>query len=227
MFEEFTEEYFTDQAKALGEALGVDTRQGSIYMDAAAGHCLRAAKFMNDLSMVIEMLAVDTCTGEILEEKAGQDGVFRHPATQSYWNVIFEGTTPDTGTRFFCGDYYFNLVTKDGNLLLESELYGTETNSLNPGAAVIPVYNISGLKSCVLGELDSPGAEAAVEREKVWSCRERKQSTVQGVVRIHNRRRKSTYYSLVWRRKYCQSSFICYQWRNARREHIRGSTDAY
>lgn len=160
MFEEFTEEYFTDQAKALGEALGVDTRQGSIYMDAAAGHCLRAAKFMNDLSMLIEMLAVDTCAGEILEEKAKQDGVIRQPATQAYWNVIFEGTTPDTGTRFFCGDYYFNLVTIDGNLLLESEVYGTETNSLAPGTAVIPVYNVSGLKSCVLGELYSPGAEA-------------------------------------------------------------------
>ena len=38
MFEQYTEEYFVDQAKAMGEELGVDTRQGSVYMDAAAGH---------------------------------------------------------------------------------------------------------------------------------------------------------------------------------------------
>lgn len=160
MFEQFTEEYFKDQAEAMGAELGVDTRQGSVYMDAAAGHCIRAAKFMRDLSMMIEMLAVDTCTGDILEEKAKQDGVTRQPATHSYWDVVFEGTTPDTGTRFFCGEYFFNLVTVDGMLLLESEESGTKTNSLNPGAAVIPVYNVGGLKSCVLGELYIPGAEA-------------------------------------------------------------------
>lgn len=160
MFEEYTEKYFKDQAKAMGEELRVDTREGSLYMDAAAGHCIRAAKFMNDLSMVFEMLAVDTCTGEILDEKARQDGIVRHPSTPSYWNVEFEGTIPDSGTRFFCQDYYFKLVQVDGNLLLESEIYGTETNSLISGETVIPVYNIDGLTSCTLGELYSPGANA-------------------------------------------------------------------
>ena len=63
MFEEFTEDYFMDQARALGEEYGVDTRQGSLFMDAATGHCIRIAKFMNDLSTAFEMLAVDTCTG--------------------------------------------------------------------------------------------------------------------------------------------------------------------
>ena len=69
MFEEFTEEYFMDQARALGEEYGVDTRQGSLFMDAATGHCIRIAKFMNDLKTAFEMLAVDTCTGDILTEK--------------------------------------------------------------------------------------------------------------------------------------------------------------
>nr|DAU59640.1 MAG TPA: Baseplate J like protein [Caudoviricetes sp.] len=160
MFEQYTEDYFLDEAKSLGEELGVDTRQGSIYMDAAAGHCLRAAKFMADLSTVFEMLAVDTCTGEILEEKAGQDGIVRHPSTQSYWNVNIEGAMPDNGTRFFCQSYYFKMVTVDGLHLLESEVYGAETNALNPGETVIPVYNLNGLTSCTLGTLYTPGADA-------------------------------------------------------------------
>lgn len=176
MFEQYTEDFFIDEAKAMGEELGVDTRQGSIYMDAAAGHCLRAAKFMSDLSRVFEMLAVDTCTGEILEEKAGQDLVFRHPSTQSYWNVIFKGMVPDSGTRFFCQSYYFKLVTVDGNLLLESELYGTETNYLISGEAVIPVYNIDGLISCTLGEMYQPGAEAESDDSLRQRWKEKKSS---------------------------------------------------
>ena len=87
MFEEFTEDYFMDQARALGEEYGVDTRQGSLFMDAATGHCIRIAKFMNDLSTAFEMLAVDTCTGDVLTEKAAQDGIYRQSATPSYYEV--------------------------------------------------------------------------------------------------------------------------------------------
>lgn len=60
MFEEFTEDYFMDQARALGEEYGVDTRQGSLFMDAATGHCIRIAKFMNDLSIAFEMLGKES-----------------------------------------------------------------------------------------------------------------------------------------------------------------------
>lgn len=67
--DEADEEYWLEQAEELGEDLDVDTREGSVYMDAAAGHCMRTAKFYSDLSMVFEMLAVDTCGGDILSEK--------------------------------------------------------------------------------------------------------------------------------------------------------------
>jgi len=95
VFEEFTEDYFMDQARALGEEYGVDTRQGSLFMDAATGHCIRIAKFMNDLSTAFEMLAVDTCIGDVLTEKAAQDGIYRQSATPSYYEVSFTGTTPE------------------------------------------------------------------------------------------------------------------------------------
>lgn len=185
MFEQYTEEYFLEQARAMGEALGVDTRQGSVYMDAAAGHCLRAAKFMNDLSMVFEMLAVDTCSGDILEEKAAQDGIIRHPSTPSYWNVIFEGTVPDSGTRFFCKDHYFSLVKLDEKLLLEAEVNGTETNTLVPGETVIPVYNIDGLLSCTLGELYSPGADAESDENLRQRWQEKKSNPAENGNKAH------------------------------------------
>ena len=72
MFEQFTEDYFMEQAREMGDALGVDTREGSVYMDAAAGHCLRAAKFYEDLRSVFDLLFADTCTGDVLDEWAAQ-----------------------------------------------------------------------------------------------------------------------------------------------------------
>ena len=86
MFEEKkTEEYWMDLAEDLGEDLGVDTREGSVYMDMASGHCIRIAKFYNDLDMLSEMLADDTATGDILTEKAARDNVERIAASPSYW----------------------------------------------------------------------------------------------------------------------------------------------
>lgn len=159
MFEEFTEDYFMDQARALGEEYGVDTRQGSVYMDAATGHCIRSAKFMNDLSTAFEMLAVDTCTGEILTEKAAQDGIYRQAATAAYYEVEFDGTVPDTGTRMFVDGYYFVLTIQDDHYLLQSEVTGTEANYLTSGKNVVPVYDVDGLSACTLGELYIPGTE--------------------------------------------------------------------
>lgn len=121
-----------DQARALGEEYGVDTRQGSLFMDAATGHCIRIAKFMNDLSTAFEMLAVDTCTGDVLTEKAAQDGIYRQSATPSYYEVSFTGTTPELGSRFFVESCYFKLISKDDRFLLESEVLGTATNSILP-----------------------------------------------------------------------------------------------
>ncbi|MDD2979521.1 MAG: baseplate J/gp47 family protein [Hespellia sp.] len=159
MFDEYTEEYFMEHAVEMGQKLAVDTRQGSVYMDAAAGHCLRAAKFMSDLRSAFEMLAIDTCTGNILTEKAAMDGVNRQLSTSSYWNVSFEGTVPDTGDRFYVGTYYFTLEYIDEKYYLKSEINGTETNYLTEGENVIPVYNVNGLTSCTLGSLDVPGTD--------------------------------------------------------------------
>ncbi len=159
MFEEFTEEYFMDQARALGEEYGIDTRQGSLFMDAATGHCIRSAKFMNDLSTVFEMLAVDTCTGEILTEKAAQDGIYRQEATSAYYKVVIDGIAPDIGSRLFVDGYYFIFVMDNDGYLLESEIKGISANNLLIGSNVVPVYEVNGLRTCTLGELYIPGTD--------------------------------------------------------------------
>lgn len=191
MFENFTEEYFIDQARALGQTLGVDTRQGSIYMDAATGHCLRASKFYDDLRTTFDMLFVDTCTGEVLDQKVGERNFTRKEAISSYYKVSFAGTksTDLIGERFMTSGYYFILVGYDGGIYLKSEKSGLVTNSLLPGQNLIPVKNIMGLKSATLGELYLAGAE----KESDTSLRKRYQELITKVSENGNRQQFKTW----------------------------------
>lgn len=157
--DEKDEEYWKELAEEKGEELGVDTREGSVYMDMQTGHCIRVAKFYDDLDSVKEMLAFDTCTDDILDEKAGMDNVFRVAATSSCWTGIFEGATPPEGTEFMCEDYYFTLTNIAENLYLVANEPGTATNSLKSGSELIPLENIDDLEAATLGELMVPGTD--------------------------------------------------------------------
>ncbi len=162
MFEEFTEEYFLTQARALGDELGVDTRTGSIYMDMAAGHCLRAAFFFANLEELFTMFALDTCYADVLDDKAAERGLTRHPATAAVFNATFEGATPEVGERFFAEDteYYFEVVEGDGDtLLLQAETEGSECNTLSAGTEISPVDDIDELEAAYLGEIYTPGED--------------------------------------------------------------------
>ncbi|MEZ3491585.1 MAG: baseplate J/gp47 family protein [Lachnospiraceae bacterium] len=162
MFEEFTEEYFLAQARALGDEIGVDTRTGSVYMDMAAGHCLRAAFFFANLSEMFNMFALDTCYADVLDDKAAEWGMTRHPAIPPVFNAVFTGTIPKAGSRFFAEDssYYFIAVEgEDGTLRLEAETEGTECNTLSAGIGIMPVDDIENLEYVRLGEIYILGAD--------------------------------------------------------------------
>lgn len=163
MFEEFNEEYFLSQARALGDELGVDTRTGSVYMDMAAGHCLRAAFFFANLQELFNMFALDTCYADVLDDKAEEWGLTRHPATAAVFNAVFEGTKPGEGERFFSegSGYYFTAVIndEDGTVRLQAETEGIEVNILSAGTEVIPVDDIEGLEAAYLGEIYIHGTD--------------------------------------------------------------------
>ena len=161
MFEQFTEDYFMERAREMGDTLGVDTREGSVYRDAAAGHCLRTAKFYADLGSVFDLLFADTCTGEVLDEWAAQKRIYRKEATPSYYLPVFDGVSPADliGNRFMAGGYYFVMVQEGEGVYLKSELAGTQTNNLIKGERVIPVRNTMGLKAAVLGDMYAAGTD--------------------------------------------------------------------
>lgn len=171
MFEQYTEDYFMEKAREMGDELEVDTREGSVYMDAASGHCIRTAKFYEDLRSIFNLLFSDTCTGDVLDEWAAQKQVYRKAATSSYYVPVFDGVAPDdmVGDRFMVGGYYFVMVQDGEDFYLQSEITGTQTNYLLKGDRLIPVRNTIGLKSATLGEMYAAGTD----RESDESLRER------------------------------------------------------
>ena len=109
---------------------GIDTRQGSIFYDAVAGPCLKIAKLYTDIDIARKMASIATAIGDDLDDKADEYGVTRHAATPAKYRFSFEGTTPETGTRFYNDGLYFLLRynTLEGEYYLEAEVPGESRN---------------------------------------------------------------------------------------------------
>lgn len=177
--EDITEEFLLEQAIAMGEALGVDTNQGSIYRDACDGHVTRTSDFFDQLSMVAEIISLSTCTGDILDQKLTEHGLTRNPEadTSATYYVTFTGATPEVGDLVSCDDHYFTVDQDDeNNWILVSEETGTDMNSLVPGLPVIPEQDVDNMISATLGSL----AVAAVDQEDDDSARGRLLEKISG-----------------------------------------------
>nr|DAH27216.1 MAG TPA: Baseplate J like protein [Caudoviricetes sp.] len=176
--DDITEEFLLDECIDMGDELEVDTRQGSIYRDAAAGHIIRAAKFFSDLRQVADIISLQTCTGDVLDEKLMERGLQRNPAeaTPAKYIVEFIGEVPDIGAVMECDGYLFTLDVLEGKYVIVSEELGTELNNLVPGIPVIPEVDVIGLISAKLGELAMP----AVDVEDDDSARERLINRISG-----------------------------------------------
>lgn len=169
--EDITEEFLMEECMEMGLDLGVDTSQGSIYMDAAAGHILRTAKFFNDLRQVQEIISLNTCTGEVLDERLMERGMSRNPpqATSAQYKVIFVGATPEIGDRMMCDGHFFVLSKEEEDYIITSEETGSDLNHLENGLPAIPELDVDNLISATLGEL----VTAALDPEDDESARER------------------------------------------------------
>ena len=169
--DEITEEVLLDECIKMGEELGVDTNQGSIYRDASDGHIIRAAKFFFNLSQVYQIISINTCTGDVLDEKLKERGMARNPPadTSAIYYVEFVGAEPEVGDLMSCDDHFFTAGKLGERWVIRSEETGTSMNSLVPGLPVIPERDVDNLISATLQELAVP----AVDMEDDDSARER------------------------------------------------------
>lgn len=154
MFEGYTYEAILADVIANAPA-GIDTRQGSIFYDAVSGICIQIAKMYTDINQVFQYVFLPTASGEYLDMKADEYGVERLSATPAKYLLVYEGTTPAIGARFFHNDTgkYFTVAEDEGNLLLVSEEKGTSGNDIPSGDLAVPVNTIEGLISSTFGAI--------------------------------------------------------------------------
>lgn len=93
-----------------------------------------------------------------MTEKAGQEGIERIPATPAVYAVTITGTAPEVGARMFVQGQYFTLTKSGDDYYITAETVGTSVNYLSAGENVMPVYDVEGMLSCILGSLYIPGA---------------------------------------------------------------------
>lgn len=166
--DEITEDFLREAAIDMGTDLGVDTRQGSLYRDAAEGHIRRTADFFDDLRAVAQIINISTCTGYVLDEKLRERGMKRNPPedTSAHYYCTFNGSVPEVGDELTCSGHVFHVEkvefdeSENMTVIIESREKGTAMNSLLQGTPVIPQVDVDGLISCTLGALYDPAEDA-------------------------------------------------------------------
>lgn len=169
---------------------GIDTRQGSIYYDAVAACALKLANFYVDVSSILDLVFVWSATGEYLDRRGAECGLERNAATSARYFYIYEGTRPNTGTRFFTDGLFFILKEGgDGTLYLVAENPGEGSNVVLEGTPATPVNAIFGLTVSVFGRLAEPGSD----EESDESYRTRIQEKMAGPAQNGNKQHYKTW----------------------------------
>lgn len=170
---------------------GIDTRQGSIFYDSVSGVLLEIAKLYTDLDLVIQMTTVRTATGDALDTKAEEYGVYRLQATPAKYLALFDGTIPQVGERFYYDLAYFMLKQDEdtGTYFFEAEVPGEQGNNIYAGTPAVPVNYIEGLISATFGEIYEHGSDA----EDDESFRERVLEKISGPAENGNKQHYKTW----------------------------------
>lgn len=133
----------------------VDKRPGSIIYDTLAPQSFLIAKFYQDLSFAIDnVIFLDTAKGEFLDKKGFEFGITRRSATATERKATFAGATITNGTRFFTNDG-LNWTFENGNVTCD--IKGYEGNSTAVGSQLIPIVDIQGLTTSIIGDVIVPG----------------------------------------------------------------------
>lgn len=160
MFEAYTYEALL--ADVLANAPdGIDKRQGSIFYDAVSGIVIQIAKMYTDIDQVFQYVFIATASGEYLDMKADEYGMERLSATAVQYRLVYEGTSPAIGTRFFHNESgkYFTIASDNGVLLLVAEETGTGCNDIPSGDLAVPVNTVEGLTASSFGSIYTYGTD--------------------------------------------------------------------
>ena len=190
MFEDYTYERLLEDV--LNNAPDeIDTRQGSIFYDAVSGILIKIAKLYTDLDLIAEMTSIATAKNDALDARASEYGMYRQAPTKAKYNVSFDGTTPQSGERFYYDGHYFLLVKNSVRNIyyLEAETAGSSENNIYVGTPAVPVNTILGLVSATFGTIYENGTDS----EEDESFRNRVQEKIAGPAENGNKQHYKTW----------------------------------
>ncbi|MCC8136403.1 MAG: baseplate J/gp47 family protein [Ruminococcus sp.] len=194
MFEDYTAEALLEDVLAKAPD-GIDTRKGSIFYDAVSGVVEQIAKMYTDLDQVFSYVFISTASGEYLDMRADEYGMARNAATAAKYYLVYEGTTPEVGARFFHNGtgLYFTIAEAEDNgediLILMAEDAGTGGNDIPEGDLAVPVNTIDGLVLSVFGGIFEYGTDEETDDE----LRTRIQGKISGPAENGNKQHYKTW----------------------------------
>ena len=162
----------------------IDKRQGSVIYDAIAPCCYELAEAYLELSRFLNESFFDTATGEFLDRRCAEAGVFRRGATRALCRALFadiQGAEPviPAGVRFSLESGGVTYAVTDrrgesGEYLLECEQEGSAGN--NDAGRLFQLDYVAGLARAELLGIE----EAASDRETDDELRARYMDIVTG-----------------------------------------------
>lgn len=158
----------------------VDKRQGSIIYDALAPACYELAEFYMELRKILQNTYVETATGQYLDYRVAEQGLFRDKPTYAIKKGVFVNNSDapasvPVGTRFSTiaddeGINYYVLepYTDGGTVVpgaykLKCETLGTRGNDYSGN--LLPLSNIQNLKSAIMTDLLTPAQDEETDDE--------------------------------------------------------------
>lgn len=142
----------------------VDKQEGSVIYDALAPAAMELAQMYAELDVVLRLAFGETSTGEYLDRRAADFGVYRKQATPAIRKGVFtdeEGVPFDVpiGSRFRLNDMVYVAIGKiaDGQFRMQAETLGSAGNQ--EFGSLLPIEPIDGLGTAILADVLVPGED--------------------------------------------------------------------
>lgn len=142
----------------------MDKREGSIIYDALAPAAMELAQMYAELDVVLRLAFGETSTGEYLDKRAADFGVYRKQATPAVRKGIFTDGNDvpfniPIGSRFRLNDMVYVAIEKitDGQFRMQAETPGSAGNQ--EFGNLLPIEPIEGLGTATLADVLIPGED--------------------------------------------------------------------
>ncbi|ANB62102.1 baseplate J/gp47 family protein [Anoxybacteroides amylolyticum] len=142
----------------------IDKQEGSVIYDALAPAAEELAQMYAELDVVLRLVFGETSTGEYLDKRAADFGVYRKQATPAVRKGVFtDGNNAPfnipIGSRFRLNDMVYVAIEKitDGQFRMQAETSGSVGNQ--EFGNLLPIEPIEGLGTAILADVLIPGED--------------------------------------------------------------------